>query len=113
MPSSVLSMAGRVGGYRRAAMYSGLEVTARARATFEASFEQGHACKVCAPVTLPDGLAPAERGRRARALRAAHYSAVALASARARSQKRTAPNANGAAQGSNRVTTTTDHRPTG
>lgn len=88
--SSVLSLAGRVGGYRRAALYDGQTVTARARATFEASFEAGHECKVCAPVTLPDNLSAPERKRRARALRAAHYSAVALASARARSSKKAA-----------------------
>lgn len=109
--SSVLSLAGRVGGFRRAALYSGQEVTARARATFEASFEQGHACKVCAPVTLPDGLTTGERQRRARALRAAHYSAVALASARARSQKRTAGHAEPTAQESNGALPPTDRRP--
>ena len=89
--SSVLSLAGRVGGFRRAALYDGRAVTARARAVFEASFESGHQCKVCAPVVLPDGLSLTERKRRARALRAAHYSAVALASARARTKKAPAP----------------------
>ena len=82
--SSVLSAAGRVGGYARAALHDGRDMTAAARARFIASFADGHACKVCPPVTLPADLLPAERARRAEALRRSHYARLALARARNR-----------------------------
>ena len=88
--SSILSLAGRAGGYARAAQYDGREMTARARQTFADSFLDGHACRVCPQTALPPDLLPVERARRAEALRKAHYARVALASARARSQKRAA-----------------------
>lgn len=88
--SSIYSLAGRVGGYARAAKHDGREMTAKARATFAASFVDGHACRVCPPSSLPAGLLPAERERRAEALRRSHYARVALASARARAQKKAA-----------------------
>ena len=65
--------------------------TAKARQTFADSFLEGHACRVCPPVELPADLLPAERARRAEALRRGHYARVALASAHARSKKKAAP----------------------
>jgi hypothetical protein len=56
---------------------------------------------------LPDS----EIQRRATELRRAHMLSLSAKSAAARSKKRTAPHANGTAQGSNRDITTTDHRP--
>lgn len=84
------AMAGRVGGFARAARYDGREMTAAARERFAASFRDGHACKVCPEVTLPVELLPEERDRRAEALRRGHYARVALASATARAKKKAA-----------------------
>ena len=96
--SSILSLAGRAGGYARAALYDGRDMTAKARETFAASFLRGHACKICPAVEIPAGLLPGERERRAEALRRSHYARVALASARARSQKKAAALRNATAQ---------------
>lgn len=86
--SSIYSLAGRVGGHTRAALYDGAAMTAKARETFAASFRDGHRCRVCPPFEMPADLLPGERERRAEALRQAHYARVALASARARSKKK-------------------------
>jgi hypothetical protein len=85
---SIHSLAGRVGGYVRAARYDGREMTAAARRRFAESFLEGHGCRVCPTVAMPDGLLPGERARRAEALRRAHYARVALASAQARSRRK-------------------------
>lgn len=87
---SIHRLAGRVGGYARAALYDGVAMTAAARQRFIESFREGHACRVCPEVMLPADLLPAERLRRAEALRRLHYARVAMASARARSKKKTA-----------------------
>jgi hypothetical protein len=65
-------------------------MTAAARERFAESFLEGHACKVCPQVTLAADLLPAERARRAEALRRAHYARVALASAQSRAKKKRA-----------------------
>ena len=83
----VLSAAGRVGGYRRAALYDGVAMTAKARHTFERSFLDGHACRLCPPVTIPENLPLVERERRAVALRKMHYANVALESVRVRQHR--------------------------
>jgi hypothetical protein len=71
----------RKGGYTRAAMYDGREVTKNARTAFKESFAQQ---------VDPDGvLPPAERARRAEAARRAYYSGIALKSAIARSKRAT------------------------
>jgi hypothetical protein len=85
---SVYRLAGRVGGFARAAKHDGREMTAKARATFAASFLEGHACRVCPETRLPADLLPGERERRAEALRRAHYARVALASSRKRAARR-------------------------
>lgn len=89
-PRSVFSLAGRVGGLRRAALHDGEAMTRQARDSFRASFETGHGCSVCPRIDIPAGLPAEERRRRGEALRRAHYSAVAMASARSRAKKRTA-----------------------
>jgi hypothetical protein len=94
---SMYRIAGRVGGYTRAALYDGREMTQAARDKFRESFAEGHACRVCPAVTLPGDLLPGERERRAEALRRAHYARVALVSARVRSSKKKAANATNAA----------------
>ena len=86
----IYRLAGRVGGYARAALYDGRDMTAAARQRFTESFREGHGCRVCPRVTLPADLLPTERGRRAEALRRAHYARVAMASAQARSKKKAA-----------------------
>jgi hypothetical protein len=68
----------------RAALYDGTTVTAKARATFRASFLTGHACRVCPPVTIPADLPETERQRRADALFSAHYVRVRMARGRSR-----------------------------
>ena len=87
---SVYRLAGRVGGFARAARYDGLAMTAAARQRFAESFLQGHRCRICPDVTLPADLLPHERERRAEALRKGHYARIALASARARTDKKKA-----------------------
>lgn len=70
------SLAGRIGGHTTASRHNGRELTAKARAKFLGRFE--------AQVD-PDGvLPPAERQRRAEALRKAHFTRLALKSAEAR-----------------------------
>lgn len=88
---SIQSLAGRIGGYARAAQYDGRDMTAAARRRFAESFLEGHACRVCPNVTIEAGLLPEERSRRAEALRRAHFARVALASAKARSKRRARP----------------------
>lgn len=110
MSRSIYSIAGRVGGHARAAMYDGREMTARARARFRESFAEGHACRVCPAVTLPSDLLPVERARRAEALRRAHYARVAMASARARANKKAAPVRKSGTALEDRDATTTPHR---
>lgn len=90
---SVYRLAGRVGGFARAARYDGLAMTAAARLRFAESFLEGHRCRICPDVTLPANLLPHERERRAEALRRGHYARIALASARARSGKKKAATA--------------------
>lgn len=108
---NIQALAGRVGGYARAAKYDGREMTARARQTFVDSFLEGHACKVCPEVVFPADLLPVERQRRAEALRRSHYARVALSSARARADKRKSATAtNGDALEVDRDFTTTPHR---
>lgn len=110
--SSIYSLAGRVGGYARAAKHDGREMTEKARRTFTESFLDGHQCKVCPPVIVPAGLPPAERGRRAEALRRSHFARVALASARARrATKKAATGAKVTARGAGRAESTTTPTP--
>ena len=69
-------MAGRIGGLTTASRHDPRETTAKARATFLASFER----KVD-----PDGsLPPDERVRRATLARKAHFARLALKSAQVR-----------------------------
>ena len=71
------SLAGRLGGLTRAATHDGLTVTAKARGTFSASFQDGHGCAVCNRIEIPPDLPPAERERRSVALRRLHYTRIA------------------------------------
>ena len=84
----------RLGGLTRAALYDGVEVTAKARQAFRDSFLTGHSCKVCPEVTIPADLSLHERQRRADALHQAHYVRVRMARGRKRD---TAPPADEAA----------------
>jgi hypothetical protein len=69
---------GRLGAYTRASQYDGKAVTAKARQAFLDQFEQQ---------VDPDHLLPvAERARRAEAARKAHFTRLAMKSARARSR---------------------------
>jgi excisionase family DNA binding protein len=69
----------RIGGFSRAAMYDGREVTTQARAGFLRRFE----AEVDPERTLP----PQERERRARAALKAHMGRLALRSAEARRRR--------------------------
>jgi hypothetical protein len=71
----------RLGGYATAARVDPLINTAKARATFLDSFLTGHACAVCPTWVMPEGLAPDEALRRARAARKAHFTRLAMRSA--------------------------------
>lgn len=81
------SLRSRIAAYATNARHDGRAITAQARATYRASFEQGHGCAVCPSTELPADLSDAERSRRADMLRRAHYSRLALRSSRARSEK--------------------------
>ena len=73
------ALGGRIGGYLRAAMYDGREVTQKARETFLSRFERE---------VDPNGtLSPTERQRRAEAARKAHFARLALKSAQKRAKK--------------------------
>lgn len=78
------SLRSRIAAYATNARHDGRAITAQARATYRASFEQGHGCAVCPTVQLPADLSAVERSRRADLLRRAHYGRLALRSSRAR-----------------------------
>lgn len=82
-PDPIRSAAGRVGGYVKASRYPPDELTREARAAFLSKFDRE---------ADPDGtLPPDERRRRAEALRRAHYSRMALASAKSRRRRSRRP----------------------
>jgi hypothetical protein len=65
--SSIHRLAGRVGGYARAAKHDGRAMTAAARQRFIDSFLEGHGCRVCPAAELPadhDALPRAHLGQR-------------------------------------------------
>ena len=71
LDSKRAALLGRIGGATTAARYSGEEMTRAMRAGLAASWERK---------ADPDGvLPPAERARRAEALRKAHYARMSLA----------------------------------
>jgi hypothetical protein len=75
-----MALRGRIGAYRLHATHDPRATTARARATFRASFER---------LVDPEGrLLQAERARRAEAARRAHYARIARLSALARRRRR-------------------------
>lgn len=77
--SNLFSLAGRVGAHVMHARYDPHQITAEARASFLDRFERE---------ADPDGtLDPAERARRARHLRSAYFTRLALKSAQARRQR--------------------------
>lgn len=71
-------LAGRLGGLATSATHDPRQMTAPARAAFASKFERE------VPVEVTD---PAERARRADALRRAHFARLGLASAKARQRK--------------------------
>ena len=77
------SLRGRIGGYALASQHNPREYTKNARAAFLGAFEK----KVGPDGTLPK----AERERRALAARRAHFTRMALASAKARRRGIEAP----------------------
>lgn len=81
----------RLGGYATAARHDGRVITERARSTYRDSFTRGHECAVCPSIELPENLSPAERSRRAQALRQLHYGRLAMRSSQVRSKKKPAP----------------------
>ena len=74
------ALRGRLGAYALHAKHDARETTAKARATFLERFERE---------VDPDGVLPeAERQRRAEYARKAHFTRLALASARARRERK-------------------------
>jgi hypothetical protein len=69
------------------ARHDGLEITAKARKLYQDSFLNGHGCKICPRIDIPDDLPDQERQRRADSLRKLHFARMALRSSKAR-QKR-------------------------
>jgi len=76
---STRALAGRIGGFTRAALYDSREATAPARAKFLERFVD----EVDPDRTLPK----AERARRALAARRAHFAKLAFRSAQVRAKK--------------------------
>lgn len=74
----------RVAALVRAAQTDGAEMTRPARAAFLESFETGHQCKHCKPIVIDQTMPPEQRARAVQAAISAHFSRLALASARAR-----------------------------
>lgn len=72
------ALAGRIGGYRKAALYDARQATLPAREAFARRFLD--------QVDPTRKLAEAERNRRAEAARKAHYASLALKSAKARNR---------------------------
>jgi hypothetical protein len=85
--SSPHALAGRIGAFRLHATHDPRQTTANARATFLASFLDGHECRVCGRVEIDLGLPERERQRRAEAARRGHFAALAYLSSRSRSKK--------------------------
>lgn len=81
-------MRSRIAAYAANARHDGRAITAQARATYRASFERGHGCKVCPLIELPEDLTPADRAKRADMLRRGHYARLALRSSVSRSKRK-------------------------
>ena len=79
MASAIRSLAARIGAHSLHAKYDPRETTRAARAAFLDKFER---------TADPDGtLGPGERRRRAKHLRSAHFTRMALKSAQARRRR--------------------------
>lgn len=79
MTDAARARAGRIGGYATAARHDTRQTTAKARQTFQASFED--------KVDPERVLSPAERARRAEAARNEFYARLSAAGAAARRKK--------------------------
>lgn len=78
---------GQIGGLRRSAT-TDMGVLAHAgQRSFRDSFENGHGCRVCTLVKIPDDITPEERKRRSNALYNAHFKALAYASMATRAKR--------------------------
>lgn len=65
---------GRIGAHVTLARHDPVELTAKARATYRASFVDHSSCAMCGhPPAIPTDLPELERVRRAEHLRRAHY----------------------------------------
>lgn len=106
LTASLRVLYGRMGAHKLHAMHDSRQLTAPGRRAFLERFERE---------VDPNGvLTDAERSRRAVHARKAYFAGLAAQSAAARAKKKAAAVRKSAtAQGSNRVATTTDHRPTG
>jgi hypothetical protein len=78
----------RLGGYAARVHHTGDELLREANRAYRDSFRDGHRCAVCPDVRMAAGLTAEEVVRRAEALRRAHYTRLAMLSARARSSRR-------------------------
>jgi len=74
----------RIAALTRAAMTDGAEISAPGRKAFLESFQTGHECRHCPPIIIDQSLAPEQKARAVQAAISAHFSRLALASARAR-----------------------------
>jgi len=74
-----LASIGRLGGLTFAATNDTAAASATARSAFDASFLQGHGCKVCPPIEINQDLDQDEIAKRAGLLRTLHFSRLARA----------------------------------
>jgi hypothetical protein len=83
-PRSLRSLQARIAALTRAAQTDGSEISAPGRAAFMKSFETGHECQHCTPIVIDQSLPPEQQARAVQAAISAHFSRLALASARSR-----------------------------
>lgn len=88
--SDLRSAQARIAALTRAAQTDGREISAPARRAFLESFLTGHTCGLCKTVTIDQSLPPDQRARAVQAAISAHFTRMALKSARARSRARAA-----------------------
>lgn len=72
-----LAAIGRIGGLTFSATNDTAALSSAGRTAFRASFQNGHECAACPPVTIATDISEDERDRRADALYRLHFARLA------------------------------------